>query len=112
MVNLYSDCPRIPVQHTQYLGRTARGQDTISTRLEPLKPRPQPGGAELVENSGIVVPWALQFVGCCGVVLPTGWDIFPTAFQLVAANYPIPHITTWWQLPLGPRLGPLLTDTP
>jgi len=26
-----------------------------------------------------------------GVVLPTGWDIFPTAFQLVAANYPIPR---------------------
>ena len=59
MVILYSDCTGIPVQNTQYLGRTARGQNTISTRLEPLKPRPQPGGAELVENSGIIVPWAL-----------------------------------------------------
>ena len=72
MVNLYSDYPGIPVQHTQYLGRTARGQNTISTRLEPLKPRPQPGGEEMVENSGIIVPWALQFVGCCGGCI-TNW---------------------------------------
>jgi len=30
VVILYCDCPGIQVQHTQYLGRTARGQATIS----------------------------------------------------------------------------------
>ena len=84
--------PGIQVPYTPYLGRTARGQVIISTRLEPLKPRPQPGGAEQgldlrdYSTLGVTICWLLW-----GVILPMGWDIFPTAFQLVAANYPIPR---------------------
>jgi len=72
--------PGIQVPYTPYLGRNARGQVTISTRLETLKPRPQQGGAELgldpkdYSTLGVIICWLLW--GLCyqrlGIYIPHG----------------------------------------
>jgi len=77
--------PGIQVPYTPYLGRTARGQVIISTRLEPLKPRPQPGGAEQgldlrdYSTLGVTICWLL-------------WGLY---YQRVGIYSP--RHSSWWE---------------